>query len=150
MSARRQAFSHGAEHTYPQMAATGNTVQHVGPQEVTVYFGFDEATIRPQAQRKLNAFFQEMELGGQEDLLINGHADRAGPAGYNLALSRDRAQAVQDYVEAVPVESGGVNPGDLEVKWFGENDPKVQTPDGVRAQANRRVVIRAVDQSADM
>ena len=132
-----------------QLAQSDDTVQHQGPREVTVYFDFNETTLTLEAQRALNEFFRNFQLGGQEDLVITGYADRAGPAGYNLALSKDRAQAVHDFIEAIPTEEGGVTPGDLEIKWLGENAPALETGDGVRAQENRRVTVRAVQQSAD-
>ncbi|MDX1711537.1 MAG: OmpA family protein, partial [Rhodovibrionaceae bacterium] len=132
-----------------QLAQSDDTVQHQGPREVTVYFDFNETTLSLEAQQTLNEFFRGFQLGGQEDLVITGYADRAGPAGYNLALSKDRAQAVHDFIEAIPTEEGGVTPGDLEIKWLGENAPALETGDGVRAQENRRVTVRAVQQSAD-
>ena len=76
-------------------------------------------------------------LESGDDLTITGHADRAGPEGYNLTLSLQRATAVQ----SVLVEKG-VDPGKIRVRAAGEADPLVATPDGAREPMNRRVEVR--------
>lgn len=70
------------------------------------------------------------------DVLVSGHADRAGPAEYNLRLSEKRAGAVRDRLIAY-----GVAADHIRTNVFGETRPLVATPDGVPERKNRRVEI---------
>jgi OmpA family len=65
-----------------------------------------------------------------------GHADRAGPEDYNMALSLRRADAVRE-----ALITSGVSPDAITVAGRGESEPAVPTPHGVKEQANRRVEI---------
>jgi outer membrane protein OmpA-like peptidoglycan-associated protein len=61
-------------------------------------------------------------------LVLDGHADKSGPAPTNVRLSLARAQAVRDELVGL-----GVDPHQLVIAAFGERGP--------RARGNRRVVI---------
>ena len=67
---------------------------------------------------------------------VTGHADTAGPSGYNMALSRGRAGAVRAALMA-----RGVPARQIDLRAEGESEPAVATGDGVREPRNRRVVI---------
>ena len=70
---------------------------------------------------------------------IAGHADRSGPAAYNVRLSARRAQTVRDALVA-----RGISADMISTEAFGETAPAKPTADGVREPLNRRseVVIR--------
>jgi outer membrane protein OmpA-like peptidoglycan-associated protein len=72
-------------------------------------------------------------------LQIAGHTDDVGAENTNLELSRQRSQAVADFIE-----SRGVNDARLIVQWFGESQPigDNKTPEG--RQKNRRVEMTVV------
>ncbi len=106
------------------------------PEKVTVYFDFDKATLRDSAGRKIDSFSDRLALQGGETLEVNGHTDRAGPRAYNQELSQDRAERV-----AMALQKEGISASNMELNWYGESRPKVETKDGVRLQANRRVVV---------
>jgi OOP family OmpA-OmpF porin len=104
------------------------------PREYVLYFAFDQATLDDEAETTLQEAIdaaREMELG---QILIAGHADRAGPDPHNERLSEQRAQNV-----AAGFEQAGFDPT---VRAFGESEPAVPTDDGVPEQENRRAVIR--------
>jgi len=67
-------------------------------------------------------------------LKISGHTDNVGNDESNMALSKNRAQAVGKYMQGK-----GVTPGRLITEWFGETRPIADnnTPEG--RQQNRRV-----------
>ena len=101
-----------------------------------LYFEPD-ATIFSNASEQL---FADIEAAIREripcDVNIIGHADRTGSKDYNIALSLQRAKAVQSWllgrnlqIEKIVVES------------YGEEDPLIPTPDGVAEPRNRRVEI---------
>ncbi|MGF1624319.1 MAG: OmpA family protein [Alphaproteobacteria bacterium] len=65
-----------------------------------------------------------------------GHTDTVGSPSYNLRLSQNRADTVRN-----ALISGGVPAERIRTEGRGESDLAVPTGDGVRNQANRRVVI---------
>lgn len=67
---------------------------------------------------------------------LTGHTDAAGPAPYNLELSKKRAQAVADYLK-----SNGIAEDRLKLSWKGEAEPVA--PNNTRAgrAQNRRTAI---------
>ena len=112
-------------------------VTPVTPPEVyIVLFDFDKANIRPDGQQVVNQVLADAQAKGTPQISVTGHADRAGPADYNLALSLRRADAVRQALIA-----GGISADQITVSGRGEEEPAVPTPDGVREQANRRVEI---------
>ena len=78
-------------------------------------------------------------LAAPGPMLIDGHSDRSGPAGPNIASSRKRAGQVRDYLAA-----HGVPASAMRVRAYGEASPIIATEDGVREVQNRRVEIRFV------
>ena len=108
----------------------------VAPEVYIVLFDFDKANIRPDGQQVINQVLADAQAKGTPQISVTGHADRAGPADYNLALSLRRADAVRQALIA-----GGISADQITVSGRGEEEPAVPTPDGVREQANRRVEI---------
>ena len=121
----------------PQPQVRTETVTEPVTAATTVYFGFDEATIAPDEQRKIDAFVAAIDRTQHVRILVTGHTDTAGPSDYNLALSERRADAVREALrqEGLTV----VDVEELELEAYGEQRPAVETGDGVREQANRRV-----------
>jgi OOP family OmpA-OmpF porin len=106
------------------------------PEAFIVYFGFDSTRINPAGQAKVNDAVQAAKKLSTSDFSVTGHADRAGPAEYNLNLSLKRANAVRDALVAL-----GYGSSDISVGGRGEAENAVSTADGVKEQANRRVEI---------
>ncbi|MCC6242776.1 MAG: OmpA family protein [Gemmatimonadaceae bacterium] len=64
-----------------------------------VHFGFDDAAVRAADQAALERFAQVANKHYAGSMItIEGFADPAGSAAYNLRLSRERADAVRDYL----------------------------------------------------
>lgn len=103
-----------------------------------VNFAFDDASVRQQDQAALNKFAQVAQrYYGGSLITVEGFADPAGSARYNLDLSRRRAEAVKDFIVAQ-----GVNPE--QVKTVGYGKSRLVAPGAwgnqMGAEANRRVV----------
>lgn len=64
-----------------------------------VHFGFDDAAVRQQDQAALEKFatVARQHYPGAT-ITVEGFADPAGSAAYNLRLSRERADAVRDFL----------------------------------------------------
>ena len=102
-----------------------------------VHFAFDDAAVRPVDQAALAKFAQVANQHYKgATITIEGFADPAGSVGYNLRLSRERADAVRDVLV-----TKGLDGSALRTVGYGKARlvrPGAQgTADG--AELNRRV-----------
>jgi outer membrane protein OmpA-like peptidoglycan-associated protein len=102
----------------------------------TIYFDFDKSGVRQSEQATLDRVANEIKQYNPEQITVAGHADRSGDAGYNQILSQKRAQAV-----SAALTADGIANEVIDKEAYGETDNAVPTPDGVKNQENRRVVI---------
>lgn len=103
---------------------------------ILVHFPFNSATIPSEYLPVLDQAGAALKSGKIE---IFGHTDLVGSADYNLALSKRRAQSVEDRLLA-----SGVNPSNIvKVEGLGKTDPVVQTT--APNQENRRVLVQIDD-----
>jgi opacity protein-like surface antigen len=107
------------------------------PRTFLVFFDFDRYNLTPDARRVIEAAAQAYKTTGTALLDVSGYTDLAGTQAYNLRLSQRRADAVAGYMVRL-----GVPRNVMDVKWFGKENPRVPTPDGVREPQNRRVEIK--------
>ncbi len=118
----------------PAVAKLGQEVKRM-----VVRFDWDDAKVDSSGQSQIDALVKEIQNMQDTVLFVEGHADRSGSEKYNVSLSQSRAQNVRDLLI-----SQGLNVGKLEdfkLVAKGENDPAVQTADGIKEPANRRVEI---------
>ena len=108
-----------------------------GPWEL--YFAFDRSNISPAAQDEIIRAWNAATNSPDVPMIVQGHTDRAGSESYNLGLSRRRAQAVENALNELGIDSSRLTLGAV-----GETELAVPTADGVREPRNRRVVIRLV------
>lgn len=113
----------------------------VEPGPYTVYFSFDSAGITDLSAEILDRAVTAFTNGRDTRINVAGHADRAGDVNYNEKLSRQRAEAVVQYLT-----DRGVDYDLIQAQWHGEDRPAVFTADGVRDLGNRRVEVRATGQ----
>ena len=105
------------------------------PKEFIVFFGFNKANLTGEAARVVADAAEAAQESGAP-ILIVGHTDTSGSQAYNLRLSLRRADAVKGGLiqNGVPAEM-------ITVSGKGEDEPMVQTGDGVKEPQNRRAVI---------
>jgi OOP family OmpA-OmpF porin len=110
-----------------------------------VLFDFDKATLKPEGKAAIDsqvvgklAQIQKLEV-----VLVLGHTDRLGSAAHNQKLSKERADAVRDYLVIK-----GVDRSKIETVGMGEKQPVVQCDQKNRKalidclQPNRRVEVQ--------
>ncbi len=99
----------------------------------TVYFDYNEATIRADSRAVLEKVAQI--LGSQPDLTleVEGHADVRGSTEYNLHLGERRARSVLKYLVAQ-----GAKPDQVKIISYGEEKPADFGTSESAHQANRR------------
>ncbi len=122
------------------------------PLDVTIGFGSTGAKISPEAEARLQDLLAAPQLARGDAITIRGHSDSSGRGEANLRLSRERAEAVRDWLTG-----HGVAADRLTVIAFGEQNPVRPnampdgTPNEAGRAANRRVEIHvAVPEGATM
>jgi peptidoglycan-associated lipoprotein len=117
-----------------KITAMENAIQFAMP----VNFAYDDATVRSQDQPMLDRFAKVVDhyYTGSK-VTIEGFADPAGSVAYNLMLSRQRADAVRNYLT-----SHGLTTAQLATIGYGKS--RLVNPGAARempgAEQNRRVV----------
>lgn len=106
------------------------------PGPFVVHFEFDSAKLTGAADQVIREAAKQAKAAKVVRALLNGHADRSGSDAYNMRLSKSRTKTVLDALIAQGM------PADIMLgKSYGESLPAVNTPDGQREAANRRVEI---------
>ncbi len=99
-----------------------------------LYFDTDKWIIRPSSFRDLNNVISIMKKKKDWKLKIAGHADTRGDEEHNLMLSRNRSNAVKNYLV-----SRGISPNLLIVEFFGATQSNPNKNDAGVLQQDRRV-----------
>jgi len=105
-------------------------------QEFIVFFEFDKSTLTPEGKDVVDRAAAAYKRGGSLKMSIAGYTDRAGTPSYNMRLSQRRAETVRAALVA-----DGVPDNQIAVAWYGEENNRVPTANGVREPQNRRVEI---------
>lgn len=104
-----------------------------------VYFATDKANINAKSEQTLNRLAGILKEYPNSNILVEGHTDNTGSESYNLTLSKNRAQAVTNYLLGQ-----GLDRGRFETKWYGESQPKYDNSTAEGRAKNRRVEIAIV------
>lgn len=98
-----------------------------------VFFDFDKYDINTGAAAVLDSVAQEVRNRQLNGINVVGHADKSGTNAYNMRLATRRSNAIKDALIA-----RGITGDMISTESRGEENPLVETPDGVREPANRR------------
>jgi outer membrane protein OmpA-like peptidoglycan-associated protein len=120
----------------PAAATMASPPPPVLPRSYLVFFDWDRSDLTPEALKVVALVVSNARKDGVSRIETTGHADLSGPDGYNMRLSRRRAEAVRD-----ELVRHGIKEDELATLWKGEREPLVPTPDGVREPQNRRAEI---------
>ena len=99
-----------------------------------VYFATNKYDINSNSALALNKLVKVFNNYPETSILIEGHTDNVGDAGYNITLSKKRATEVGNYITAQ-----GIAKLRITVKWYGETQPKVENSSDANKALNRRV-----------
>lgn len=101
-------------------------------------FPVESAKLRPESLAQLRKLHRVVQASPDVRVKLVGHADEAGEPEYNDALSRERAQAVGDWLlrwQALPASR-------LDLEGHGESEPLVRAkPASPLQRLNRRVEV---------
>lgn len=98
-----------------------------------IFFDTGEYTLRPESRTELDRLFVIMKENPQITIQISGHTDNVGTEAANQVLSKNRAQAVVEFLT-----KSGISPSRMRSEGYGESKPidTNETPEG--RQRNRR------------
>jgi outer membrane protein OmpA-like peptidoglycan-associated protein len=108
-----------------------------------VLFDYDKAALKPEAEVALKKVAVVLSQFPESKVTVEGYTDSKGTKSVNMQLSRDRAQAVKDWL----VKNGVVAVTSISTKGFGEQYPIAQnknadgTDNPLGRALNRRVSI---------
>ena len=109
-----------------------------------IFFDFNKATIRTESSSKLDMASEIIKNSNGGTFLLTGETDKKGSDVYNLKLSRERAAAVVNALEA-----RGVSSNQLKSKGVGEANAVVsENSTDAERMTDRKVVVTAVDKAA--
>ena len=104
-----------------------------------VYFATDKYNVEGESRQALMRLANVLKEYPQTNILIEGHTDSTGSDAYNLTLSKNRAQAVTNFLM-----SQGIDKSRLDTNWYGELQPKYDNSTVEGRAKNRRVELAIV------
>jgi outer membrane protein OmpA-like peptidoglycan-associated protein len=107
-----------------------------------IYFDTDLSTLKPESNKSLNDLVEILNDHPTMKIEIQGHTDNVGSDDHNMNLSKDRAQAVVNYLA-----SKGIDLSRMSAKGYGETKPipgnTNKTAEG--RTKNRRVIFKVLE-----
>ena len=112
-----------------------------------IFYDFDKYDIRPDAALELEKWVGYLSKHPTQKIELISHTDSRGNKAYNIALSKQRIEAVISYFTSHGVSSSRIH----KKLWFGEDQLTNKCQDGVSCneklhQRNRRTEIRLLEQ----
>jgi outer membrane protein OmpA-like peptidoglycan-associated protein len=134
------------DETFPEIK--GKNVKVRGNKDRTIYsideqilFDTDKAEIRSGAKNDLQEIAASLTQRYPEGrIYVQGHTDAEGSKPANQSLSKDRAEAVKQWL----ISEGKVNEDRISARYLGEHQPTESNATAEGRQQNRRVEIIAV------
>lgn len=84
-----------------------------------VLFDYDKAALKPEAEEALKKVAVVLSQFPESKVTVEGYTDSKGTKSVNMQLSRERAQAVNEWL----VKNGGVLAANISTKGFGQQYP---------------------------
>lgn len=103
-------------------------------------FESNSAALTTEAESRLDELAQTLASRPELRIVIEGHTDSQGAESYNLALSRERADAVKNYLI-----NQGVAASRMATQGYGEARPIAPNDNPAGRAQNRRVEIHTAD-----
>ena len=113
--------------------AASRTASLPMPQARSVYYEYDESTIRADGTKVVDTNAQYLREHPDLKIKVEGNADERGSREYNLALGQRRADAVQKRMQIL-----GIPADRIETVSYGKEKPKATGHDETSWSENRR------------
>jgi OmpA-OmpF porin, OOP family len=102
-----------------------------------IYFDYDKFELKPQEKEELNQLGKFLQANPKAFVAVQGFTDNRGTPEYNMGLSRERAEAVADYL----VKNFKLDSGRVTAMWYGEGNPVAGNDTAEGRAKNRRVEV---------
>lgn len=106
------------------------------PARFILYFMNGTSELTEASRAMIPDVLRAAKVRYPSEVSIVGHTDATGSEALNLKISSKRARAVESLIKAADMP-----PESIYLRFHGENDPLVATPDNVPEPRNRRVEI---------
>jgi outer membrane protein OmpA-like peptidoglycan-associated protein len=110
-----------------------------------ILFDFDKSFLTDSAKMELNEVFDLLRKNKSMYLEVQGHTDNKGQEGYNVNLSKKRADSVVSFLTKKGIESSR-----LQIKYFGAAKPVEPNESAEGRAKNRRVEFRVLQKRFEM
>lgn len=110
-----------------------------------ILFDFDADVLTDEAMLQLEEVFILLKKNRAMYMEISGHTDVVGPDGYNLGLSKRRAQRVIDHLT-----TKGIDPSRLQLTFFGKEQPIANNETDEGRHQNRRVEFQILEKKFEL
>lgn len=126
----------------PQPGLTDDVTEHRYVQPIyrnksiileNVLFETGKSDLRAEARFELDQLAEFLNKNPAISIRLTGHTDNVGKSEDNLALSKNRAEAVREYLI-----NRGTDPGRIEAEGKGDTEPIASNEDAEGRQKNRR------------
>lgn len=122
-----------------EVERVGEGINVTFDEESGVYFATDRYDIEGQSREALVRLSNILKEYPKTNIIVEGHTDNTGSDAYNLTLSKNRAQAVTNFLT-----TQGISASRIETKWYGEAQPKYDNSTVEGRSKNRRVELAIV------
>jgi len=112
---------------------------NLGSLEKTILFEFDKALVKKDSYGELQSLVNLLQMNPSLKVSLEGHTDAMGSESYNINLSKNRVNAVKDFLIY-----NGIPEGRIIIEHHGETKPKQSNETTQGRQSNRRVDIRII------
>ena len=109
----------------------------VGIKVGDIHFDLDTMALKAQEKEELNQLGKYLQANPKAFVAVQGFTDDRGTPEYNMKLSRERAEAVTDYL----VKNFKLDAGRVATMWYGEANPVASNDSAENRWKNRRVEI---------
>lgn len=99
-----------------------------------VFFKFNKAELLPESYPELKRLVKKLKGNPSITIKLLGHTDNVGPEDFNIKLSKDRADAVKNYMVSL-----GINKNRITTKGYGSSNPVASNGTNEGRALNRRV-----------
>ena len=100
----------------------------------TILFEFDKSLVKKESFGELESMVNLLQANPTFKVSLEGHTDAIGSEVYNVDLSKNRVNAVRDFIVM-----NGINTDRIIIKHFGETQQKTSNDTPLGRQDNRRV-----------
>lgn len=105
----------------------------------TVLFEFDKSLVKKDSYGALESIVNLLKMNPSYTLSLEGHTDAVGTESYNVGLSKNRVNAVRDFIIM-----NGISPDRIVPQHHGETKPVAENTTVDGRKSNRRVDVQII------